>query len=133
MQLISDGEPLYLASEKGKSFRLIQEWKFKHDRYSSVLVVPQGYRSDLATIPPWIFWWQWGKWNIAAIAHDFIYENGYILAEQEDGLKPIFIDKKEADLIFYEICLFLGVPPITAKLMHWAVKYFGRGVWDKYS
>jgi Protein of unknown function (DUF1353) len=72
MQLISDGKPLYLASEDGKTFRLIEDWKFKHDRFTPILVVPEGYKSDLASIPSWIFWWQWGKWNIAAIAHDYI-------------------------------------------------------------
>jgi hypothetical protein len=142
MELISDGKPLYLASEGLKTFRLIEDWKFKHDCFDYVLVVPEGYKSDLASIPSWIFWWQFGAWNVAAIAHDYIYEQGYILGdweyEYQEGLEtkifeqrlPMSLSKEEADLIFYGICLFLGVRPITAKLMYWAVKFFGKGAWD---
>ena len=165
MELISDGKPLYLASEGKKSFRLIEDWKFKHDCFTPILVVPEGYKSDLASIPSWIFWWQFGAWNIAAIAHDYIYEHGYLLSDwearnawaadsldasrlpptpsfQKDGdapLKyqeeifarriPLHLSKKEADFLFYQICLFLGVKPITARLMYWAVRLFGRGAW----
>lgn len=127
MELISDGKPLYLASEGKKTFRLIEDWRFKHDRFTSILVVPEGYKSDLASIPSWIFWWQWGKFNIAAIAHDYIYEHGYIWGDWEGNRFPVSMFKKSADLLFYEICLFLGVPPLTAKLMYWAVRLFGRG------
>jgi hypothetical protein len=131
MELISDGKPLYLASEGKKTFRLIEDWKFQHNQFTSVLVVPEGYQSDLASIPNWIFWWQWGKWNIAAIAHDYIYEYGYILSDWQDGRRAMFFDKKGADKLFYEICCFLGVPPVTARLMYWAVRLFGRGCWEK--
>ncbi len=131
MQLISDGKPLYLATEGKKSFRLIEDWKFQHDLFRPVLVVPEGYQSDLASIPTWIFWWQWGKWNIAAIAHDYIYEHGYILSDwEEEGRKAMYFGKEDADQLFYDICLFLGVRPITAKLMYWAVRLFGRGIWS---
>lgn len=130
MELISDGKPLYLASEGKKTFRLIEDWRFKHDRFTSILVVPEGYKSDLASIPSWIFWWQWGRWNIAAILHDFIYEHGYILVETKESLRRIYLSKRAADLLFYEICCFLEVPPTTAKLMYRAVCLFGRGVWD---
>jgi hypothetical protein len=139
MQLISDGKPLYLASEGGKTFRLIEDWKFKHDRFQDViLVVPEGYKSDLASIPSWIFWWQWGKWNIAAIAHDYIYEHGNILIFDADDYAQGLINcdalrftKQEADLFFYELLRFLGVRSITAKLMYLAVRFFGRGCWEK--
>jgi Protein of unknown function (DUF1353) len=129
MELISDGKPLYLASEGGKTFRLIEDWKFKHDQFFPVLIVPEGYKSDLASIPSWIFWWQWGKWNIAAIAHDYIYEHGYILSDWEDGRRALFMGKEDADKLFCDICCFLGVPTLTAKLMYRAVRLFGRGVW----
>ncbi len=121
---------MYLALESGKVFRLIDDWKFDSSNRYRILVVPKGYKSDLASIPSWIFWWQWGKWNIAAIAHDYIYEHGYIWREFEEGLKPIHLSKEEADLLFYEICLALGVRRITAKLMFWAVCWFGNGIWE---
>lgn len=131
MELISDGKPLYLASEGKKTFRLIEDWKFKHDVFTPILAVPEGYTSDLASIPSWIFWWQWGKWNIAAIAHDYIYENGYILVDwSKEERSPLYLDREQADMLFYHIICFLGVRPITAKLMYWAVRLFGRGVWD---
>jgi Protein of unknown function (DUF1353) len=138
MELISDGKPLYLPSETGKTFKLIEDWKFRHDALlDTILLVPQGYKSDLASIPSWVFWWQWGKWNIAAIAHDYIYEHGYLLAELENcdpllenSVEQIHLTKQEADLLFYDLLKFLGVRPITARLMYWAVKLFGRGCWE---
>jgi hypothetical protein len=131
MELISDGKPLYLASEGGKTFRLIEDWKFKHDNFTPILVVPEGYKSDLASIPSWVFWWQWGRWNIAAIAHDYIYEHGYILSDWSDGRRALFMNKEDADKLFCDICCFLGVRPITTRLMYWAVKLFGKGIWSK--
>lgn len=132
MELISDGKPLYLTSEKGKTFRLIEDWKFKHDNLTPILVVPEGYTSDLASIPSWIFWWQWGKWNVAAIAHDYIYEHGYILLEEYENGFRISSDilkrtKKEADFLFYEICCFLGVPPITGDLLPTLMQAYNAG------
>jgi hypothetical protein len=135
MRLINDGKPLYLTSAPGKTFKLIENWEFEHDRYRGILFVPKGYKSDLASIPSWIFWWQWGKWNIAAIAHDYIYDHGYIWFKSELLMSSVAVkipmSKAIADYLFLEICLALEINPIVAKLMFLAVYLFGRGNWEK--
>ncbi|EJA5989295.1 DUF1353 domain-containing protein, partial [Salmonella enterica] len=39
--------------------------------------------------------------------------------------------KKEADLIFLDGMTVLGVPKWKRTVMYWAVKLFGRGMYDK--
>ena len=132
MKLISDGKPLYLTAAQGKQFRLIEDWIFQHGRLNTTFIVPKGFRSDLASIPSWIWWWQWGKWNISAILHDYCYSKGEIIYLNEKGhAKAGLVSKKQADKIFYEITISLGVSPLTAELMYWAVRLFGRGIWTK--
>lgn len=133
MILISDGNPL---KTKDGMYRLLNDWVFDHQDFKGVLVVPAKFKCDLASIPNYCFWWKRGAWDIAAIAHDFVYVNGFILREIHQGAKVLdcyleYMDKSQADLLFYQVCLAVGVKPITAKLMFFAVKLFGRGVWHK--
>lgn len=131
MKLISDGKPLYLGNKK--QFRLITDWQWQADKKGKFwLVVPKGYVSDLASVPPIFFWWQWGKWNIAAIAHDYIYEHGYINGVNPDKSVQLKLecDRLGADLLFFTHCLVLGVNPITACLMFLACRLFGWIWWQ---
>lgn len=127
MRLISNGNPLYLGDKK--QFRLIDRWVFQHDRMGCTFVVLSGYRSDLASVPKFIWWWQWGKWNLAAIAHDYIYEHGYILQSIGDELIKVRFNRKSADVLFLEVMLSIGVRPRTARLMYLAVRLFGGRYW----
>lgn len=123
--LISDGAPIYIMTEKGKNFRLSRDWEYLHPDLGTIKV-EKGYKSDLASVPLLFWWWQWGKWNVGAIAHDYIYEEGRILA---DG-KWVEMKKAEADNLFYQILQEVGVPPLTSFLMYLAVRLFGRGNFD---
>ena len=132
MKLISDGKPLYLGNRK--QFRLIKNWQWQADKEGKfLLVVPKGYVSDLASVPSIFFWWQWGKWNIAAIAHDYIYEHGYINGVNPDKSETLKLEctRSKADQLFFANCLALGVNPITAFLMFLACRLFGW-IWWKH-
>lgn len=86
------------------------------DDNSDVISVPAGFVTDLATIPR-IFWTLLppdGKYAKAAIIHDYLYDN---------ALRT----KQEADLIFLDGMVVLGVPKWKRTVMYWAVKIFGRG------
>ena len=150
MLLISDGNPIYLVQQSGKRFQLTKDWRFKHPAFNGIVAVPAGYYSDLASVPSFLFWWQFGRWNIPAICHDFMYEHGFIYLDLEvDDSKTangssivhsrplrtarleIQVSKAEADLFFYEVAIAVGVSPITAKLMYWACCLFGKGIWQK--
>ncbi|EMW9885841.1 DUF1353 domain-containing protein [Salmonella enterica] len=90
------------------------------DDNSDVISVPAGFVTDLATIPR-IFWTLLppdGKYAKAAIIHDYLYDN---------ALRT----KQEADLIFLDGMVVLGVPKWKRVIMYWAVRWFGRGMYEK--
>lgn len=126
MPIINTGCPV--LQRYGKSFLLKEDFIYI-DRDGSTWLVPAGFETDLASIPNWIWWWQWGCWNYAAILHDFGYCNhGFI--RLDDG-KPVKIPVSRfyCDRKFYEALLDLQVSPIESKLMYWAVHLFGRFLW----
>lgn len=128
MTLINTGSPIYLA-ETGKKFRLSEDWEFLSKLHGR-LIVPSNYVCDLASIPQWIWWWQWGAWHLAAICHDYIYEYGYINIKKVNGSVEFKnLDRINADVIFYEVLLAVGVKKRTASLMYWAVRFFGGWYW----
>ncbi len=81
--------------------------------------VPHGFVTDLASIPRY-FWWfvpPMGKYGHAAILHDWLYA-------QQSG------DRKQADDVFYEAMMELGVEPALGKTMWAAVRLFGGSFWE---
>lgn len=90
------------------------------DDNSDVIEVPVGFVTDLATVPRifWILLPPDGKYAKAAIIHDYMYDN---------ALRT----KKEADKIFLDGMTVLGVPKWKRTIMYWAVRLFGRGMYEK--
>lgn len=129
--ILSFGEPEYLSSvgTGAKLFKLRNWFRFR-DKNGVLWVVPKGFVCDLASIPPWMFWWQWGGWNTAAIAHDFAYNFGQLHIDDDGLLKSVSISKVLADKLFADICLSAGVKMETTRRMYLAVLLFGRGVWS---
>ncbi|EMQ9351071.1 DUF1353 domain-containing protein [Salmonella enterica] len=90
------------------------------DDNSDVIEVPAGFVTDLATVPR-IFWTLLppdGKYAKAAIIRDYLYDN---------ALRT----KKEADLIFLDGMTVLGVPRWKRTIMYYAVRLFGRGMYNR--
>ncbi len=91
-----------------------------------VITVPGGFKTDFASIPR-IFWrilppQGWGghdRHGPASVVHDYLYQK---------QARP----KPEADLIFREAMLSLGVSPWRAAAMYWAVRLFGSWAWHSY-
>ncbi|MEM7756568.1 MAG: DUF1353 domain-containing protein [Cyanobacteria bacterium P01_A01_bin.40] len=102
-------------------YRLIEDWQFEHRFIVPILIVPKGYQTDLASIPDWAFWWKRGKYDIAAIAHDYVCDYGCLLTA---WAKDFPFTRAEGDRLFYDVCLAVGVNPITAMLMYWAVRIY---------
>lgn len=78
--------------------------------------VPAGFHTDLASTPR-IFWNifpPFGKYEQAAIVHDFLYHFG-------------IGTKKEADIKFLHGMKLLQVPFWKRRLMFRAVRLFGKG------
>nr|EEJ7375805.1 DUF1353 domain-containing protein [Salmonella enterica subsp. enterica] len=90
------------------------------DDNSDVISVPAGFITDLASVPR-IFWTLLppdGKYAKAAIIHDYLYDN---------ALRT----KKEADRIFLDGMTVLGVPEWKRTIMYYAVRLFGKGMYNR--
>ena len=78
-----------------------------------IITVPMGFVTDLTSIPR-LFWSilpRWEAYGPAAIIHDYLY-----FSHEKT--------KDEADLIFYEGMIVLGVKKSTATIMYNSVKFF---------
>lgn len=79
--------------------------------------VPKGFITDGASIPFWA--WSiiretpYGRVLPAAIIHDYLYQSGDL---------PRHI----ADFLFYHALIKCRIPKWKAKIMHYAVRWFGR-------
>ncbi|EKH4088143.1 DUF1353 domain-containing protein [Escherichia coli] len=101
-------------------WRLVEPFEFwLRDNPDDVIYVPEGYVTDLASVPRllWALFPPHGRYAKAAIIHDWLYDN---------GLRT----KVEADRIFLDAMTVLGVPRWRRRLMYFAVRLFGKG---KYS
>lgn len=92
----------------------------KRNRTFERIVVPRGFKTDLATIPRvlWSIWPPHDYYAKAAILHDYLYENA-------------IGSKKEADLILYEALGVLGMPKWQRKLFYWGARLLGKGNYKK--
>ncbi|EDJ6834378.1 phage tail protein [Salmonella enterica] len=112
--------PAILEMLEHYRWRVYEPFEFYlSDDNSDVIEVPAGFVTDLASVPR-IFWTILppdGKYAKAAIIHDWMYDN---------ALRT----KKEADLIFLDGMTVLGVPKWKRTVMYWAVRLFGRGMYD---
>lgn len=126
--LINDGKPIYLATTGKKLFKLSEWWQYK-DSTGRTIVVPKSFICDLASVPFFVFWWQYGAFNTSAICHDWAYVFGYILVVEEEKIIEIKLTKKEADRLFADINFTLGVSNFVNTAMYLAVRIFGRGIW----
>jgi Protein of unknown function (DUF1353) len=87
----------------------------------SIVSVPKGFVSDLASIPPY-FWWALpptGRYGHAAILHDWLYW-------RQSG-----VDRATADRVFEVAMAELNVDPALRKAMWAAVRVGGGKYWDE--
>jgi len=107
----------------GKRFKLhfsfIYIWKYK--RIKVKVVVPAGFETDFASIPQPFHWFisKLGRYNKAAVIHDFIYQQGHS------------ISRKMADQCFRDGMVDLGVDKWKRTLMYWGVRFGGWMAWRK--
>jgi hypothetical protein len=83
--------------------------------------VPSGYVTDFASVPR--FFWRVcppsGKYNRAAIVHDYLYTNSTVCSR--------FL----ADSLFRELMCHLGVPLWKRVAMYYAVRMGGQRGWKR--
>jgi hypothetical protein len=83
------------------------------------VTVPAGFSTDFASVPRilWPIFPPQGKWNKAAILHDFLYSTSGKCS------------RSLADSLFREAMYQLGVPWWRRNTMYWAVRIFGSPNW----
>ena len=80
---------------------------------NEVIIVPVGFRTDLATTPRILWWWippDW-KYSKAAVLHDYLIVSGSIPWD-------------DANVMFYHAMKDLGVRGIKDNVMYWAVCFW---------
>ncbi len=82
------------------------------------VIVKQGFRTDLASIPRplWGLLPPFGKYTAAAVIHDYLYQ-------AHEG------SRAQADSVFYHAMRELQVPYYKAEGMWAAVRIFGASAW----
>lgn len=84
------------------------------------VTVPIGFETDLASVPRffWRIFPKSGRWNRAAVVHDYLYKTG-------------MVSRSIADSIFLEAMGILEVGAISRYVMWAAVRSFGWCPWKK--
>lgn len=86
------------------------------------LVIPEGFVTDFASVPRilWPLFPPYGRAMPASILHDYIYT----VHPKEVELTPE-VERYWADRLFYIAMRAIGIGKFQAKLMYWAVRWFG--------
>jgi hypothetical protein len=103
-------------------FVLTERW---HCELSGcILEIDAGFASDGASIPRWLQSGLSPRYEAAtfpaALAHDALY-----LGE--------LMSRKSADFEFYRLLKLLDVPTWKAEAYYWAVRIFGRWIWNRHT
>ena len=127
------GLPLQVEDVDGRNWRLIRAVAYKTDAGETV-EIPVAFVTDFASIPR-IFWPilppagdAGDPYDLAAVPHDRLYSHRKI--RRADGTERA-ITRAEADALFHEILLYVGVTRWKAWVMYHAVRAFGWTVWNR--
>ncbi|MBQ5946089.1 DUF1353 domain-containing protein [Massilia sp. ST3] len=92
-------------------FMVAHPLRFTPTNSASRIQVPAGFVTDLASIPPQLWWWQapHGKTMAPAIVHDYLYWQQTC-------------SKDEADAVFYVLLRELGMGHFEAKAIYIGVR-----------
>ena len=89
-------------------------WPFNADWKSHTVRVPEGYMTDLASVPRIFRSLVPKSGHQAAVTHDWSYGDG-----------APHMSRSDIDSMFLAGLLTLGVPWLRAKVMYWAVRAAG--------
>lgn len=112
--------PVFTVAEGGM-LALARDWHvmYRGESYTA----PMGFRTDGASIPPWLRWLCGSPFEpprmYAALLHDWLYSGGDPEATRAD-----------ADDLYRDLQLSLGVPRWKAYVEWAALRAFGRSRWS---
>ena len=104
-----------------KPMRKARHWMIVEGFGYAGVKLPHGFKTDGCSVPMGLRWRfkHGGDKFAAACMHDFLYYSG-------------LHSKERADRIFYELMRANGVGEHDAKMMYYAVKYFGFIAWNNH-
>ena len=111
--------PLEVEVLDEELFRLVRPFKYQSAILGALLVIPEGFVTDLASIPrlPFVYWLYGGRARKAAVPHDFLYQ-----------VHPC--DKATADWVFLEAMTLLpDLPALARQAMYRGVWLAGGSAW----
>jgi hypothetical protein len=116
-----------------------ENWELKKDYFDETasILIPAGFRCDLASIPRPL-WWLIAPFELseqAPLVHDYLYRNAGKLVPvygfSGNKIAEIVIDKEKSDKYFLWIMERENVKAWKRKAAYFAVKHFAGGVWKK--
>lgn len=112
--------PLQFQDNDGFPFTLLEDLVYETRRHR-IIRVPKGFKTDLASIPRvlWNVLPPVGRYNKAAVVHDFLYQN--------NGCT-----RAEADAVLNEAMRVLGVRVTQRWAIYAGVRLGGWVVWRRY-
>ena len=135
-----DYPPFLIPQENGTEFELWEEVTYTASQGDS-WVIPEGFRTDFASIPAVVSWAvpKLGAYTLAAIVHDLLCTglNGWYRATKHvhgnvaasdwvvaiDGIPRPTASAVDTDAIFHRIARDHGTDPVTAKLLWVGVRW----------
>ena len=130
-------QPLQLEYQDGRRWLLIHPFTYEIGSEGSgrSISVPAGFVTDFASVPR--FFWRLlpptGKYGKASVLHDYLYQGGGVTEEvmEQDHTFTVIspVTRKQADDIFLEAMIVLGVNTWTRRMIYWGVRMGGKGPW----
>ncbi|MGB0750253.1 MAG: DUF1353 domain-containing protein [Magnetospiraceae bacterium] len=107
---------------------LALEWRSDSGRVYDI-VVPIGFVCDLASTPAWSLTQNSGRYNVAAVVHDWLYFNAAPNVSWRFAPFLRGMTRKEADECFRDIMVDIGVGFYLRNKMYLAVRVGGWRAW----
>jgi hypothetical protein len=104
----------------GQESVLTQALRYQIEQTAFVIVVPAGFVTDFASTPRglWSVLPPTGRYQLAAVVHDFLYWDQACSREQADAVFRVAMSES-------------SVKPLERDLMWQAVRRFGQSAWDQ--
>lgn len=112
---------LVFRDNDGLPYTLVSPLIFDSDVLKQTLIVPSGFQTDLASIPRglWNILPKSGRYDRAAVVHDFLYQTGGCTRAEADG-------------VLKEAMQTLKVSGWQIAMIYLGVRIGGGGIWSRY-
>lgn len=119
----------------GKHWRVTEAFEFHSGQFNSGLFVsvPEGFVTDLASIPIGVRWLipKAGKNAQAAVVHDHIYRHGTMSIRVRNNTQQVPVSRGMADAIMYQAMKALNVAAWRRELIFRGLQVGGWVAWNR--